>query len=301
VRTAVHTGRLRYLLGMTTSWQLRGRTLSVERPVVMGILNVTPDSFSDGGALRGVDDALARAEVMLAEGADLIDVGGESTRPNAAPVSEQEELARVVPLVRALASRFPEATLSIDTVKSAVARAAIDAGAHVVNDVSGFRLDPSMARVCADATVGVVVMHSRGPVGEMATYAFAEYDGDPMDAVLAELGDRVNDVTEQGVSSRSIVVDPGVGFSKRSAHSLRVLARLDRLIAWGYPVLIGASRKRFIGESSGVKEAAARVHGSVGAAVAAFERGARIFRVHDVAATRQALDVAADILAAGAA
>jgi dihydropteroate synthase len=299
VCTAVHTGRLRYLLGMTTSWQVRGRTLSLERPLVMGILNATPDSFSDGGSLRDVDAALVRADVLLAEGADLLDVGGESTRPNATPVSEAEEIDRVLPLVRVLASRFPEATLSIDTVKSGVARAAIDAGAHVVNDVSGFRLDPSMARVCADGTVGVVVMHSRGAVGEMASYALAEYDGDPMDAVLAELGDRVNDVTEQGVSSRSIVVDPGVGFSKRSEHSLRVPGRLDRLVAWGYPVLIGASRKRFIGESSGVKDAASRVHGSVGAAVAAFERGARIFRVHDVAATRQALDVAADILAAG--
>ncbi|HEV7993346.1 MAG TPA: dihydropteroate synthase [Gemmatimonadaceae bacterium] len=285
----------------TSSWQVRGRTLSVERPLVMGILNATPDSFSDGGQLRNVDDAVSRAEMLLADGADLLDVGGESTRPNAAAVSEEEELSRVTPLVRALATRFPDVTLSIDTVKSAVARAAIEAGAHVVNDVSGFRLDPAMARLCADACVGVVVMHSRGRVGEMATYALAEYDGDPMDAVLDELRDRVNDVTEQGVSSRSIVVDPGVGFSKRSAHSLRVLGTLDRLVQWGYPVLVGASRKRFIGESSRVKDAAARVHGSVGAAVSAFERGARIFRVHDVAATRQALDVAADILAAGAA
>jgi dihydropteroate synthase len=283
---------------MTTSWQVRGRTLSLERPLVMGILNVTPDSFSDGGTVRGVDDALARADAMLAEGADVLDVGGESTRPNARPVSEEEEHERVVPVVRALASRFPEATLSIDTVKSGVARAAIDAGAHIVNDVSGFSLDAAMARVCADATVGVVVMHSRGGVGEMATYALAEYEGDPMDAVLAELGDRVNDVTEQGVSSRSIVVDPGLGFSKRSEHSLRVLGRLERLVAWGYPVMVGASRKRFIGESSGVKDAASRVHGSVGAAVAAFERGARVFRVHDVAATRQALDVLADIVSA---
>jgi len=285
----------------TSSWQVRGRTLSLERPLVMGILNVTPDSFSDGGTLRDIDDALARAESMLAEGADVIDVGGESTRPNATPVSEAEECARVVPLLRALASRFPQATLSIDTMKSGIARAAIDEGVHVVNDVSGFRIDPAMARVCADATVGVVVMHSRGAIGEMATYALAEYEGDPMDAVLDELRERVNDVTEQGVSSRSIAIDPGLGFSKRSAHSLRVLAKLERLAAWGYPVVVGASRKRFIGESSGVKDAAARVHGSVGAAVTAFERGARIFRVHDVAATRQALDVAADIMAAGVA
>ncbi|MEO8562145.1 MAG: dihydropteroate synthase [bacterium] len=286
---------------MSTSWQVRGRTLSVERPLVMGILNATPDSFSDGGQLRTVDDAMARAGSLLAEGADLLDVGGESTRPNATPISEAEELRRVVPLVRALASRFPDATLSIDTVKSGVARAAIAEGVHVVNDVSGFRLDAAMARVCADGEVGVVVMHSRGPVGEMATYALAAYDGDPMDSVLAELRDRVNDIAEHGVPSRSVVVDPGVGFAKRSEDSLRVLGTLERLVAWGYPVLVGASRKRFIGESSGVTHSASRVHGSVGAAVAAFERGARIFRVHDVAATRQALDVAADIRAAGAA
>jgi dihydropteroate synthase len=285
----------------TSSWQVRGRTLSLERPLVMGILNATPDSFSDGGTLRDIDDALARADSMLAEGADILDVGGESTRPNATPVGEAEERERVVPLLRAIASRFPQATLSIDTMKSGVARAAIDEGVHVVNDVSGLRIDPAMARVCADATVGVVVMHSRGGVGEMATYALAEYDGDPMDAVLDELRELVNDVTEQGVSSQRIAIDPGLGFSKRSAHSLRVLATLQRLVAWGYPVVVGASRKRFIGESSGVKDSASRVHGSVGAAVAALERGARIFRVHDVAATRQALDVAADIMSAGVA
>ena len=264
----------------------------------MGILNVTPDSFSDGGQITGVQDAVARADSMLAEGADLLDVGGESTRPRASAVSEAEELRRVIPVVRELAHRFPEATLSVDTVKSAVARAAIEAGARVVNDVSGMRLDAAMATLCAETDVGVVVMHSRGDVDEMATYAHAEYDGDPMDAVLEELRERVNVVTMAGVESTRIVLDPGIGFSKRSAHSLRVLACLDRLVAWGYPVMVGVSRKRFIGELSGVKVASARVHGSVGAAVAAFERGARIVRVHDVAATRQALDVAAAIAAA---
>jgi dihydropteroate synthase len=283
---------------MITTWHVRGRTLALDRPLVMGVLNVTPDSFSDGGQLHDVDSAVARAESMLAEGADLLDVGGESTRPRASEVDEAEELRRVLPVVRELARRFPEAALSIDTVKSGVASAAIAEGVHVVNDVSGMRLDPAMGGVCAAAEVGVVVMHSRGGVDEMATYARAEYDGDAMDAVLEELGERVNEVTQAGVRSSHIVVDPGIGFSKRSAHSLRVLASLDRLVSWGYPVMVGVSRKRFIGELSGVKSAEARVHGSVGAAVAAFERGARIFRVHDVAATRQALDVAAAIHAA---
>ncbi|MEO6529155.1 MAG: dihydropteroate synthase [Gemmatimonadaceae bacterium] len=286
---------------MTSSWQVRDRTLSVERPLVMGILNITPDSFSDGGQLASVADAVARAESMLGEGADLLDIGGESTRPRATAINADEELRRVLPLIRELATRFPDATLSIDTVKSSVATAAIDAGVHVVNDVSGFRLDPALARICADAGVGVVLMHSRGGVDDMATYAHAEYSGDPMDAVLDELRERVDDATEQGVARHHIAVDPGIGFAKRSEHSLRVLASLERLAAWGHPVMVGASRKRFIGELSNVTRAMDRGHGSVGAAVSAFERGARIFRVHDVAATRQALDVAAAIRAASVA
>jgi dihydropteroate synthase len=277
---------------MTSTWRVRGRTLSTDRPLVMGIVNVTPDSFSDGGTLRSVDDAVARAEAMVAEGADILDVGGESTRPRAQGVDADEELRRVVPVVRELAHRFPDVPVSIDTVKSAVARAAIDAGARIVNDVSGLRLDPAMGPTCADRGVGVVLMHSRGTVQEMASYAHAEYDGDPMDAVLDELRERVDDALAQGIDERSIAVDPGIGFSKRSEHSLRVLASLERLAAWGYPVLVGVSRKRFVGELSGVEVASARVHGSVGAAIAAFERGARIVRVHDVAATRQALNVA---------
>jgi len=277
---------------MTSTWRVRGRTLSTDRPLVMGIVNVTPDSFSDGGTLRGVDDAVARAELLVSEGADILDVGGESTRPSARGVDADEELRRTVPVVLELARRFPDVPLSVDSVKSVVARAAIDAGAHIVNDVSGLRLDPAMARTCAERDVGVVLMHSRGTVQDMASYLHAEYDGDPMDAVLDELRECVDHALTQGIDERNIAVDPGIGFSKRSQHSLRVLASLERLAAWGYPVVVGASRKRFVGELSGVQEAAARVHGSVGAAIAAFERGARILRVHDVAATRQALNVA---------
>jgi dihydropteroate synthase len=277
---------------MTSTWRVRGRTLSTDRPLVMGIVNVTPDSFSDGGTLRGVDDALTRAEQLVSEGADILDVGGESTRPSAQGVDADEELRRTVPVVLELARRFPDVPLSVDSVKSVVARAAVDAGAHIVNDVSGLRLDPAMARTCAEGDVGVVLMHSRGTVQEMASYMYAEYDGDPMDAVLDELRECVDHALTQGIDERNIAVDPGIGFSKRSEHSLRVLASLERLVAWGYPVVVGASRKRFVGELSGVREASARVYGSVGAALAAFERGARILRVHDVAATRQALNVA---------
>jgi dihydropteroate synthase len=286
---------------MTSSWQVRGRTLSTTAPLVMGIVNVTPDSFSDGGALATVDDAIARAASLLEEGADILDVGGESTRPGADEVGADEELARVLPVVRELARRFPEVSLSIDTVKSVVAAAAIDEGVHIVNDVSGLRLDPEMASVCASRESGVVLMHSRGVVADMATYAHAVYAGDPMDEVLDELRERADDAIARGVDARRIAVDPGIGFAKRAEHSLRVLGTLDRLAALGFPVVVGASRKRFIGQITGETRPSARVHGSVGAAVAAFERGARILRVHDVAATRQALDVAAAIRAAGAA
>jgi dihydropteroate synthase len=276
---------------MTSTWRVRGRLLSTERPLVMGIINVTPDSFSDGGMLRSTDDAIARAESQLAEGADILDVGGESTRPHATGVEVDEEMRRVVPVVQVLARRFPEVPLSIDTVKSAVARAAIDAGAHIVNDVSGLRIDPAMARTCAERGVGVVLMHSRGSVQEMASYAHADYAGDPMDDVLDELRERVALALDAGIDAQSIAVDPGIGFSKRSEHSLRVLASLERLAAWGHPVVVGASRKRFVGELTGVRDPAARVYGSVGVAVEAVERGARVLRVHDVAATRQALNV----------
>jgi dihydropteroate synthase len=285
---------------MTTSWRVRGRTLSTERPLVMGIVNLTPDSFSDGGALPSVDAAITHAETLLHEGADILDVGGESTRPRAEAVEAEEELRRVLPFLRELVQRFPEVTISIDTIKSGVARAAIDAGARIVNDVSGFRLDPAMARICAETQVGVVLMHSRGGVDDMATYAHAEYEGDPMDAVLTELRERVDYAVSRGVARDRIVVDPGIGFAKRPSQSLRVLATLPRLAEWGFPVLVGASRKRFVADVTGIRDAAARVHGSVGAAVAAYERGARILRVHDVAATRQALDVADAIRRAGA-
>ena len=270
---------------------MRGRALATERPLVMGILNLTPDSFSDGGMLQTVDAAFARAEALVAEGADLLDVGGESTRPHAHAIDTAEELQRVIPLIRALAERFPELPLSIDTVKSEVARAAVDAGAHIVNDVSGLRLDDAMARTCAEVGVGVVIMHSRGDVHDMASYEHASYEGDPIEHVLVELRARVDVALAQGIDAASIAVDPGLGFAKRSEHSLRVLASLRRLAEWGFPIVVGASRKRFVGELSGVREPAARVHGSVGAALAAFERGARILRVHDVAATREALNV----------
>jgi dihydropteroate synthase len=267
----------------------------------MGIVNVTPDSFSDGGRYLSSSAALAHAAKLVAEGADILDVGGESTRPQGAElVPTDEELRRVLPVIRTLAAERPELVISVDTVKAAVAEAALAAGAHIVNDVSGMRLDAEMAPVCAAAGAGVVLMHSRGGIADMATFEHAEY-GDFLEEMLGELGDRVRAAERAGVARETIALDPGIGFSKRTEHSLRALACLERIAAWGMPVVVGASRKRFVGQLTGEKNPTHRVFGSVGAAVMAYDRGAHVLRVHDVAATRHALDVAAAIRAAGAA
>jgi dihydropteroate synthase len=275
--------------------------ISLDRPVVFGILNVTPDSFSDGGRHFSPAAALAHAERLVAEGADALDIGGESTRPGAEPVDAAEEARRVVPIVREVARRFPDAPLSIDTTKSEVAAAALDAGATIVNDVSAFRLDPRMAQICAERGAAVVLMHSRGGVADMATFDHATYGADPVGEMVAELARSVAAARAAGVSGDAIVVDPGIGFAKRPAESLRALAELARFAALGHALMVGVSRKRFIGEITGVREPAARVHGTTGANVAALERGARLFRVHDVGAARQALDVAWAIRTAGGA
>lgn len=284
-----------------TLWQVRGRALALDRrPLVMGIVNVTPDSFSDGGDFFAADAAIAHGARLLDEGADILDIGGQSTRPQgAAVVSTDEEQRRVLPVVAALAAAHPDAILSVDTVNAEVAAAAIEAGARIVNDVSGLRLDPAMAPLCAATGVGVVVMHSRGGVSDMATYEHADYGGDFLETMLSELRERVRVVERAGVARDAIAVDPGIGFSKRPEHSLRALACLQRLVEWDLPVLVGASRKRFIGQLTGETRPAHRVYGSVGAAVAAYERGASVLRVHDVAPTRAALDVAAAVRDAG--
>ena len=281
-------------------WKIRGRELSLERPLVMGIVNVTPDSFSDGGRYLSVGAALAHAARLLAEGADILDVGGESTRPQGAtPVNAADELRRILPVIRTIAAEHPDVVLSVDTVKSSVAEAALAAGAHIVNDVSGLRLDDAMAPLCAAAGAGLVVMHSRGDVSDMSTFRHATYAGDFLDEMLEELSNSVGVARRAGVAREALAVDPGIGFSKRTEHSLRALACLERLAAWGYPVVVGASRKRFIGELTGARDASQRDFGSIGASVAAFDRGAHVLRVHDVAGTRQALDVAAAIRSAG--
>lgn len=282
------------------SWKHATGELALDRPRLMGILNVTPDSFSDGGEYFSLGAAVAHAERLVAEGADVLDVGGESTRPQgASPVGVEEELRRVVPVVEAIRTRLPDVPISVDTVKSAVAEAVLSAGASIINDVSGFRLDRLMAGVCAAHGAGVVLMHSRGSVADMATFVHATYGADVVGEVAAELRERVAVANEGGVERGRIVVDPGIGFAKRGEHSVAVLAGLERIARLGLPVLVGASRKRFIGELTGVSVAGERGIGSVAAHVAACERGARIFRVHDVRLHREALAVSWAIMTSG--
>jgi len=277
-------------------WRHATGSITLDKPRILGIVNVTPDSFSDGGRLHSVDDARRHIDRLVAEGADVIDIGGESTRPQGAvPVTADEEALRVLPVIRAAVSDHPRIPISIDTVKASVARAAIDAGASIVNDVSGFRLDARMGETCAKLNAGVVLMHSRGDVSDMATFVRATY-GDVVGEVIVELEKSVASATGAGVACDCIVLDPGIGFSKRGEHSLAMLAHVDRVAALGFPVLIGASRKRFIGEITGVATPADRVAGTVGANVAALERGARLFRVHDVKPNREALDVAWSVM-----
>ncbi len=280
-----------------TAWVHALGSIPLDRPVVMGILNVTPDSFSDGGRFFSADDALDRAESLVGEGADIIDVGGESTRPQGAtPVDADEEGRRVLPVIATIRRRFPETVVSVDTVKSDVAERALAEGASIVNDVSAFRLDARMPEVCARAGAGVVLMHSRGGVSDMATFEHATYGDDVVGDVLGELLPRAEAAQRAGIRRQAIVLDPGIGFSKRSEHSLAILAGLPRIADTEYPVLVGVSRKRFVGEITAVPEPADRLHGTTGANVMALALGARIFRVHDVAAARQALDVAWAIL-----
>jgi dihydropteroate synthase len=273
-------------------WRLRDRVLELDEPKIMAICNTTPDSFSDGGLHLAVDDALRFAERALRDGAVILDIGGESTRPGATPVIVGDELARVLPVVRAVRDRLPELLISIDTVKSAVAAAALDQGAHIINDVSGGRLDGAMYSVVARADAGMVLMHSRGNVSDMASYAHTQYSNDVMGDVCSELLHRRMLALSEGVRPDALVFDPGVGFSKTTEQTRVVLKELSRLVSLGCPVMVGASRKRFIGEITGIAEPRERAMGGAVVHALAVAHGARLIRTHDVAITRDALAVA---------
>jgi dihydropteroate synthase len=254
----------------------------------MGIVNVTPDSFSDGGLFLEAEAAVEHGTALAEEGAAILDVGGESTRPGAAPVSVEEELRRVLPVVEGLARL--EHRISIDTTKVGVARAALDAGATVVNDVSAFRFDPDLAGLVAEREAHCVLMHM---LGEPRTMQKDPRYEDVVSEVKAFLEERLAFATSQGVAEERVWLDPGIGFGKTVEHNLELLRRLDELVAIGRPVVVGTSRKAFLGRLAGGKPESERLPGTIATNVMAFERGAGIFRVHDVAPVLDALRIAA--------
>ncbi len=259
--------------------------MTFDRPRLMGILNVTPDSFSDGGQHDAPDQALAHAGKLIAGGADIIDIGGESTRPGAQEVPAQQEIARTEPVIAALRVQS-DVPISIDTRKSAVAQAAHRAGATLVNDVAGFTFDPALAGFCAQQRLPVCVMHAQGRPETMQNDP--RYDHPALD-IYDWLAGRIEVLSAAGIARDSIIVDPGIGFGKTRAHNLNLLRNLALFHSLGCPVLLGASRKRFIGDLSGVKEAAERLPGSLAVALAGVAQGVQMLRVHDVAETAAAL------------
>ena len=260
---------------------------------IMGVVNVTPDSFSDGGAFLDRDAAVNHGLRLAFEGADLLDVGGESTRPGAEPVAEREELHRVIPVIEGIRARNGEVRISIDTSKAAVAAAALDAGAGYVNDVTALRGDPEMAALVAERGVDVCLMHMLGTPRTMQ--AEARYD-DVVDDVKAFLAERIESAVSAGIALERIEIDPGIGFAKNVDHNLEVLGRLRELTTLGRPVVLGTSRKSFLGAITG-RETAERMPATLATIVMGYERGAEVFRVHDVAPARDALCVAAATLA----
>lgn len=306
-------------------WNLGARSLELgKRTLIMGIVNVTPDSFSDGGLYLERDEAIAHAEQLLTEGADILDIGGESTRPGAkvqleasktetgktspwhkssenpkSAVSADEELQRIVPVIAELKKRHPEIVISVDTYRSAVARAAIGTGAEIVNDVSGFRWDPQMAKSIAELKCGAVLMHMRGRPEEWRTLP---PPGDVVLLVKRELKDWAEKAVLAGVRRERIVLDPGLGFGKNFEQNYPLLARFSELQGSGFPLLAGASRKSFVGRmlAREGKDApvAARLYGTLAVEVALVLKGAHIIRTHEVKSTVEAARVADAILAA---
>ncbi len=255
----------------------------------MGVINVTPDSFSDGGRHADAAAAVAHGLELEREGAAILDIGGESTRPGAEPVSAQEELRRVMPVIEGLAGAGTRAQISIDTSKSAVAAEALRAGATLVNDVTAFRADPVVAELVAEHEVDCCLMHMLGEPRTMQRNPTYE---DVVGEVKAFLEERLTFALAAGISPQRIMVDPGIGFGKTTDHNLELLSRLHELVALGHPVAIGTSRKGFLGQLTG-RDLAARLPGTIATNVLAYERGARVFRVHDVAPVIDALTVAA--------
>ncbi len=272
------------------SWKFAGRIRRLgETPWIMGIVNVTPDSFSDGGQYLETERAVERGMQLVADGADLLDVGGESTRPGAGPVAENDELDRVIPVIEQLAAAT-DAPISVDTTKSAVAREALKAGATIVNDISGLMLDPHMADVCAETDCGVIAMHRQGtPQTMQDDPQYADVVGE----IVAHLHERIESLGQRGIAAERIVIDPGIGFGKTAAHNVEILSHIAAFRALGRPVLIGHSRKRFLGKLLGGqllgRKIDERTSGTIGVAIALAGQQTDILRVHDVAAVKDAI------------
>lgn len=278
-------------------WKLAHRSLAYgERTLVMGVLNVTPDSFSDGGRFFSFDRAIEQAERMISEDADILDIGGESTRPGSEFVSDDEELRRVIPVIERLASST-STPLSIDTTKSTVARAALEAGAEIVNDISGLRFDPALADEAAKAKAGLILMHSRGTPKDMQQLPAV---ADIMSEVVSGLRQNVSVAEQRGVPRESIAIDPGIGFGKTAEQNVELIAKLDQLTREfpDLPLMIGTSRKSFIGKLLNDAPADERLFGTIASVVAAVLKGAHIIRVHDVKATVEAVRIADAVLSA---
>lgn len=266
------------------------KKLSAGSPLIMGILNVTPDSFSDGGEYIDTNRAVVHALEMVENGADIIDIGGESSRPNALPVSEEIELRRVVPVVQLLSEKT-SAPISIDTYKAEVARQAVQAGASIINDISAMRFDERMADVVRESNAVVVLMHMQGDPGTMQKNP--EYD-DVVNEIIDFLDERANYAVDRGINRDNIILDPGIGFGKTFAHNIEILQNIEKFSVLGYPVLVGASRKGFIGTITG-NEPSDRVMGTAAVVSQCVFQGVSIHRVHDVKEMRQVCDVAAVI------
>ncbi|MBI4665293.1 MAG: dihydropteroate synthase [Nitrospinae bacterium] len=262
--------------------------LPFNRPLIMGVINITPDSFSDGGLYSNTADAMAQADRLVADGADILDIGGESTRPGAPPVSAPEEISRVIPVIRGIVSRHPKVPVSVDTSKPEVAREAVEAGAVIINDVTGVS-SPQMARIAAQYNLPVVVMHMKGSPRDMAKKA--RY-ADLMGELKSYFTGRITSLGRAGVSK--IIIDPGLGFAKTAKHNIEILNRLDELVELGYPVLVGASRKSFLGKILGAPPQE-RDAGTAAVTALAVMKGAAIIRAHNVVMNRHAAIVAASI------
>ncbi|MEW6361678.1 MAG: dihydropteroate synthase [Acidobacteriota bacterium] len=272
------------------SWKTARRTIGISRPLVMGVLNLTPDSFSDGGLFTNESEAVKQAEKLISDGADIIDIGGESSRPGSKQVTAEEEIRRVLPVIKAVCQRW-DIPVSIDTWKSAVAGAAIDAGAEIINDISGLRFDSEMAALAARSGAGLVLMHSRGEFSTM-------HSQPPVYDVLSEVVENLSHSLEKAraaaVGDRQIVLDVGIGFGKTAEQNLELLARLDEVSRAfsGFPILVGASRKSFIGKVLDREEPRQRLYGSLASAAIAVFNGADIVRVHDVRESVEAVLIA---------